>query len=515
MLVAFSRRYRHHNLPALAFFRHTTPLDVMQSSIVGPRRCAAGVPRRIRNRHYRDAVIPIFELRADTSQDEQPIRPQDLHVKRVPLADLLESSRVQGDSGHVSAWVDTRDILALGITPDGSLESSHTPPCILPRHGCILVALGRVRAIIRPDVAYILGAHHEDVAAATISVASGVGVDSNSERLQKGDSAQDPFELQVLEATLDMNVRSIEAKVELMSSLATAVIHRIQVSHANEVLDGVARCQPVLEQLGHLEIDVRELDDCIADIMKSNKDMSDMLLTAHAEGRPIDCNSEDHDEVELVLEACHRRLHRSLLLIQEHAKKLRFALLLGDVKLAAYRSRLDRVNINVSLGGVCLAISASVAGFFGMNVPVPFAENVVAFPVIVAGCAGAAGMIYAHVWSKYLGSAAGKHERHRADIAIASRRVLKNIEQIHEVLEESGALKQPAVIDGDRNLQMRIAEILARPVSDADLQCMREIIAAINDQESPEPSSKLKFQDVLGVMTGRLENSKKSNSGSA
>ena len=47
--------------------------------------------------------------------------------------------------------------------------------------------------------------------------------------------------------------------------------------------------------------------------------------------------------------------------------------------------------VQIGVGALALGFSAAIAGFFGMNVPVPMAENTAAFNMIIAGCSGTAG----------------------------------------------------------------------------------------------------------------------------
>merc|ERR1711974_573440 len=131
-------------------------------------------------------------------------------------------------------------------------------------------------------------------------------------------------------------------------------------------------------------------------------------------------------EVELLLEAYHRKLKQSSLQVNRMTNRVRFGWSLPDLKLAAYRARMDLVNVQLGVAALSLGFAAAVAGFFGMNVPVPMAENPAAFGMIIASCSGVGALIVARFWVS-ISARTTTAEQQRMESAMASKRLLGNI----------------------------------------------------------------------------------------
>jgi len=259
-----------------------------------------------------------------------------------------------------------RDFLALGVAKDGHLEYSAVPPCALPRAGCLLLAFGPIRTVVRRDAAFILGA--ED--AAVTSMATAIAEALSAAQLEDGPLPSElgllPFELRFLEIALHEVSGAWQRQLQLLTALSRLALLGVREATPNEVADRLGALQPLLEELGRLEAQFRELDHCIAGLLSSDDDMSAMILTVPTFGREAD----DHDDVELILEATHRHVRQALLHMDALAKQLRFGRELSEVKLAVHRGQLIRVNVQVGILGAALAFCAFIASLFGMNVPV-------------------------------------------------------------------------------------------------------------------------------------------------
>lgn len=452
----------------------------------------------LKSRQLLDISIPSFKVWAADAVG-QPLG--HLAVQHLPLMQILRrpgasgAPRAEGTAGPV----DARDITALGITQEGRLEDAQTTPCILPRHGCLLLAIGPIRAIIYTDAAYILGAEDTAVVPMAECIAARLGHCADMETCiaQADDETALPenkdmrfttqyaFELSFLEATLEEVCSELQKHAALLSGVADAVVRGIQAASPDDVVDRLVHSSPLLDELGKLELQIRELDECLTDLLKSDEDMTDMLLTAIEKNRPVHADSDDHDEVELILEAYHRKLRKSLLQLDGCGKKVRFGMSLSDVKLGAYRSRLNKLQVHVSVAGVSLGICAAVAGFFGMNVPVPFPENESAFLFIVAGCLAIGGSLYAGVLRATMGAGAAKVERERMELAIASQKVLGNILTVQSVMKKAGVFQNPTAARGNEFKQL-LEQQLGYTVSAIELSCIVEFVEASRNSENSD-----------------------------
>merc|ERR1712232_825498 len=151
---------------------------------------------------------------------------------------------------------------------------------------------------------------------------------------------------------------------------------------------------------------------------------------------------------------------------------------LSDVKLAAYRSKLDELQVRVSLLGVCFGICAAVAGFFGMNVPVPFAEDQQAFLLIVAGCLTVGMAVYGRIWYTTVGASLSRSQSLRMEKVVASQRVLRDLTRIHRTLRQA-TLTSASLHTGngiryldDVTMARLLNDALARPVTGVEVDCV-------------------------------------------
>jgi len=388
------------------------------------------------------------------------------------------------DNGDIRMpQVDARDVVAIGISKDGTMEdviymdrTGAAACCILARDTCFLLALGPVRAVVYHDTAFILGAHDHVVARMADAIVASINSDLEDNIA---------FELEFLEAALDVVTERINSHVGLLSKISEAFLNRVQLATPQSVMDELVHSQPLLDELSHMEVRIKNLNSCISEVLASDQDMTAMLLTARAIGRAVDPDSEDHDEVELVLEASNRKLRQSLEQVDRMTKRVRFGWALSDVKLGAFRARMDLVNVQLGVGALALGVSAAIAGFFGMNVPVPMAETSGAFSMIIASCAGIAGLIIARFWSA-ITTRTNAHEQRRMEAGVASKNLLANIVAVRGALKASG-LKFDSADVSSLELRHCLHLALKQPITEADEKRVRELLPLLLSVEEVAP----------------------------
>ena len=92
------------------------------------------------------------------------------------------------------------------------------------------------------------------------------------------------------------------------------------------------------------------------------------------DGNTNDNNDDDgrlpieyHENVEMLLEEYARRLNSILLEIDYMLQRVQSKQDMVALSLDAYRNRMIRMNLYLTVGGISLAFGTTVAGFFGMN----------------------------------------------------------------------------------------------------------------------------------------------------
>lgn len=176
------------------------------------------------------------------------------------------------------------------------------------------------------------------------------------------------FEIDMVEQIVREVCRMYGRRIQLYEPIVNSLMDRV----TNEAFSpsGLHKLVPVKDSLQHFEMNVKGALDCITDLLSNDEDMLALLLTekarAKAEHRILPM--ERHEGVEMLLEEYARQLKSTLLEIDYMLQRVQSKQDMVALSLDAYRNRVIRMNLYLTMGGVSLAFGTVVAGFFGMNV---------------------------------------------------------------------------------------------------------------------------------------------------
>jgi magnesium transporter len=150
---------------------------------------------------------------------------------------------------------------------------------------------------------------------------------------------------------------------------------------------GVHRLVPVKDSLQDFEMQVKSALKCLTDLLEDDQDMLGMLLTEKMEARQIGTQIEHmrHESVELLLEEYTRQLTNVLQETNFLLKKVQSQQELVAISLDAFRNRMIRMNLYLSIASVGIASSTAIAGYYGMNLIHGLEDNPTAFINVVSG----------------------------------------------------------------------------------------------------------------------------------
>ena len=192
------------------------------------------------------------------------------------------------------------------------------------------------------------------------------------------------------------------------------------------------RLIPVKDSLQQFELTVKSHLACLDELLRNDDDMVGILLSererAGAKGGTVD--DRYHQVVELLIEDYNRQLEQILMEINYLQKKVQSSQELVAMSLDAYRNRMIRMNLHLTVGTVCLGVCTTVAGFFGMNLLSGLEEVPGYFWPTVAGSLGVGGGVFAGC-KKYL---SGKEMQRRA------RERAGEVESVTGVLRDMNSL---------------------------------------------------------------------------
>jgi magnesium transporter len=191
-------------------------------------------------------------------------------------------------------------------------------------------------------------------------------------------------------------------RIHLYEPIVNSLMDR--VTHDAISPSGLYKLIPLKDSLQRFEMNVKGALKCITDLLSNDQDMVDLLLTekaiAKSENRTLPI--ELHGTVEMMLEEYARQLSSTLLEIDFMLQRVQSKQDMVALSLDAYRNRMIRMNLNLTIGGISLAFATTTAGFFGMNVQHGLEHTEGIFQMIVAGSCllggGFLGGCYSHLY---------------------------------------------------------------------------------------------------------------------
>uniref|UniRef100_A0A7S2XT73 Magnesium transporter n=1 Tax=Attheya septentrionalis TaxID=420275 RepID=A0A7S2XT73_9STRA len=314
-----------------------------------------------------------------------------LKMKSWKISDILKGSTVHA-----------RDLFALDLTRryDRQTTQSMTrlhPCAILPRGKEIIMSFGNIRAVIGRERAMLFDAHTPGTQILARQLADtfnrkmkyaleygdGENLSVDHKYRLKSPYLGDPFELVFIEEVLCEVCSSFNRRIRLYEPIVDSLLSRV----SNEVLSesGVHRLVPVKDSLQEFEMVVKQAVECLSHLLHSDEDMVELMLTEkiHAQRDGIEVDVDKHTHVELLLEEYARQLNDILQEINFLLRRVQSKQELVSISLDAYRNRMIRMNVYVSIVGMGLAVSTTVAGYFGMNLINGLEQSPTAFSSVV------------------------------------------------------------------------------------------------------------------------------------
>jgi hypothetical protein len=274
--------------------------------------------------------------------------------KQLTLHNVLESYSLQA-----------RDLL--------SLERQNVAT-IQPRNSALVLSLSHVRAVVSRDSVLVFNPSRPAVLdfAQGLSEYLTVCHTMNNPDQQTEESPSLPFELCVLEGILSSVSQKYQRRINLFEPVINDVLRNMRKQggpgHATEQIQTLL---PLRNSLSRFERSNDNVVKCLERLLNSDEAMSLMSLSARYEA---DCQGTDqaqaidlnlHHDVELVVESYFRRFedfYAESFALRKNIEATQDTL---ELALDEYRNRLITINVHAAMATVGLAVSTTVAGFFG------------------------------------------------------------------------------------------------------------------------------------------------------
>jgi magnesium transporter len=433
--------------------------------------------------------------------------------QELPISSILYRNNKRSVGIHI------RDLLTLSITESsgpnqnkGPLSSRKDSPVILPRGDAVLVNFGHVKAICWASEAMLFEVKSPAVTllAAELEEELRVNHANRAHPAADSDASTENFELVFLEETLKDVCDTWHRRVKLYKPVVDGILTTISAEAMDSASDsGMHRLIPLKENLASFELTVKSHIRCLVDLLESDEDMRNLLLTERQEFREQrerearedggsvyhaqtnntsnssdepDISIDRHQVVELLIEDYSRQLQQILQSINFLQNRVQSTQELVAMSLDAYRNRMIEMNLHLTIGAVCLGACTTVAGFFGMNLTSGLEEHAGLFWPTVWGSSAVGVAIYVTCRS-YL---SGKHMQNRA------------LQRANEVRSVTGVLSDMDSLD---YAVKRLVE--AQSLTKAAALVARQEAAALRDDGGGGDEAEDEFED--GVKVGREE----------
>lgn len=269
---------------------------------------------------------------------------------------------------------------------DGTLAANQLP-VILVRQSALLVNLEFLRAIVKHDGVLLLESSemHERVAQHAFLIDLRVRSDS-------------PFEFQVLEAMLQCILQSQQTSLD---TIATVIEENLQSLERHVHWDRLRILLECKKRARSLQERISGMRDCIAELLESDADMSNMYLTdkqRQHHGRPIAA----HEEVELLLESYLKTAEELASRVQLLAANIESTEDIVNIGLVGQRNDLLLLELKLGIGTFAASMGGLGASILGMNVANGVEHMPGAFAAVVAALSVVGLTAFAVAWRRML-----------------------------------------------------------------------------------------------------------------
>jgi hypothetical protein len=266
-------------------------------------------------------------------------------------------------------------------------------PALLVRSDAIIVSLYQVRAVIHHDRVLVFNPQLEEIKRFAPLFSSYLKLSPMS----FGNFDEPPdFELRALEGILDLCTERFAKRALLLNPLVDGVLKNLSACSILDSFDAIQdHLLPLKEILSQFEIEATLIRNVLAEVLKSNEDMLNMLLTEKHKRLGETPPMESHYQVELLLEAYLSKFIDIAQLAYYLRKRVESNQSVFELRLGSHRNRMMNYNLQLSMMSIGLAWSTTFFGMFGMNLLSGIETvTIVPFWTIVVMSTGSAFIVY-------------------------------------------------------------------------------------------------------------------------
>lgn len=267
-------------------------------------------------------------------------------------------------------------------------------PVILVRQKSLLVNLDYIKAIITAENVILF----ESAEAIESRILTNF-INELQEKLKQYPSNNTPFEFIILETILH---RICSNMIDVLEQLIPKIESSLSSLEKYVHWDKLRIIMSCKRSINSVQRQVDGLRDAITDILDNDPDMVNMYLSSklplqHPRYFPKR-NPQDHEEVEMLLENYLKMLEEVIGRMQELSRNMEATEDFVNIGLIAQRNELLLLQLKINITALATAISAMVAGWFGMNLFSGYESHPTAFYIVTGTCVTVATIVGIRCW---------------------------------------------------------------------------------------------------------------------
>lgn len=255
--------------------------------------------------------------------------------------------------------------------------SIYQKPSILVRTEAILINMAHLKALLKSDLVVLFDSY-----GSTDSYNQSVFMYDLQERL-KAHKDELPFEFRALEAILISVTSSLQSELDILEGPVNKLLGDLEdLADIEESMNG-DKLRDLLKyskKLSKFEQDALSIRDALEEVLDNDEDLAAMYLTDKRSGKQR--APEDHEEVELLLEAYYKQTEEIAAKASTLRQHMRSTEEIVQLILDVSRNSLMWYDIRLTIFTLSAAVISGYGALFGMNLRNYFEGDPYAFGVV-------------------------------------------------------------------------------------------------------------------------------------
>jgi len=424
----------------------------------------------------------------------------------IPMVEICANGQVTRYSATLTSIRSTQASYRLSSRDVRLLRSS--TPALQVRQGYIIFDFGDLKGVLQHDRITLINTDRPAARALANEVQKRLTTDRNAEEA--------PFEVRALETMLEQVYLVIEETLSRLDLLVTSTLDELTNSPSQSEgrrETALGRLLPLRISLNSLQARTRRLNTLLEELLDNDEDIADMCLTLVQKTNPDNPQIFSRSQFADIVGGDEEVLHQAA---EEEAEEAEAAQELISTLLDVYdarfealgdsidqlasniettqevleltldneRNRIARLELLLSMAGICVGTCSAVSGFFGMNLISGLEEARGVFLIVVGTSMLLTGSFFFSCfrWFRSLAFT----QRGRLQDVQALKNVLNNLDAVTLLLRDNPGIATSPAKRMQEELSKMLCDLGFPSMSDRELRLLCSLIRQQRVNETRE-----------------------------